>query len=106
MGQTSQDDEPCLPYGEVEGQSLKILLTLVLINAGKNYFLWSGPVPMINISKLELIREAFTKTNEFRKTKVNPIFHKLVPGLVSLKGEKWVKHRRMMNPAFRMEKLK
>lgn len=83
-----------------------MILRLVLINAGKNYFLWSGPVPMINISKLELIREAFTKTNEFRKTKVNPIFHKLVPGLVSLKGEKWVKHRRMMNPAFRMEKLK
>ncbi|KNA05769.1 hypothetical protein SOVF_187170 [Spinacia oleracea] len=78
----------------------------LLTKFGKNYFLWSGPVPMINISKPELIREAFTKTNEFRKTKVNPIFHKLVPGLVSLEGEKWVKHRRMMNPAFRIEKLK
>lgn len=44
--------------------------------------------------------------HEFRKTKVNPIFEKLIPGMVSYEGDKWAKHRRLINPAFHIEKLK
>ncbi|XP_010685026.2 cytochrome P450 CYP72A219 [Beta vulgaris subsp. vulgaris] len=73
---------------------------------GKNYYFWAGPVPILHISKPELIREAFTKMHEFRKTKVNPIFEKLIPGMVSYEGDKWAKHRRLINPAFHIEKLK
>ncbi|XP_021718978.1 cytochrome P450 CYP72A219-like [Chenopodium quinoa] len=73
---------------------------------GEDFFLWFGPIPMIQISKPQLIREAFTKTQELQKLKVNPIFEKLFPGIVNLEGEKWAKHRKLINPAFHVEKLK
>ncbi|CAO2818233.1 unnamed protein product [Amaranthus hypochondriacus] len=78
----------------------------ILSKYGKDYIVWLGPIPMIHISKPELIREAFIKTNEFKKPKVNPVFDKLFPGVVSYEGEKWAKHRKIINPAFHMEKLK
>lgn len=79
---------------------------MVFINAGKDYFVWAGPIPMINISKPELIREALTKMQDFQKAKWNPIIDKLFPGLVCYEGEKWSRHRKIINPAFHVEKLK
>ncbi|XP_021848477.2 cytochrome P450 CYP72A219 [Spinacia oleracea] len=73
---------------------------------GNDYFFWFGPIPMIQISKPEMIKEALIKTDEIRKVKVNPIFDKLLPGVVSYEGEKWAKHRKLINPAFHVEKLK
>ncbi|KMT10538.1 hypothetical protein BVRB_5g116620 [Beta vulgaris subsp. vulgaris] len=73
---------------------------------GKDYFLWFGPTPIITITKPELIREAFMKKDVFRKVKVNPTFDKLFPGLASYEGEEWAKHRKLINPAFHIEKLK
>ncbi|KMT10537.1 hypothetical protein BVRB_5g116610 [Beta vulgaris subsp. vulgaris] len=73
---------------------------------GNDFFLWFGPIPMLSISKPEMVREAFTKTHDIRKPKVNPVFDKLFPGLVSYEGEKWAQHRKLINPAFHMEKLK
>lgn len=75
-------------------------------NAGENCWTWFGPVPAINIAEPELIREAFTRMNEFQKTRLNPLIGLLVPGLVGYEGEKWAKHRKLVNPAFHMEKLK
>lgn len=75
-------------------------------NAGKDFFLWFGPTPAVHLSNPEFVREAFTKTQEFGKPKLNPLFHKLLPGLVSYEGEKWAKHRKLINPAFHVEKLK
>ena len=74
--------------------------------AGKDYFIWAGPTPMINIFKPEMIREALTKFRDIQKPKLNHIVDKLFPGLINYEGEEWINHRKLLNPAFHMEKLK
>jgi len=57
------------------------------------------------LNEPEQIREVFNKMSEFPKVQYK--FMKLITrGLVKLEGEKWSKHRRIINPAFHMEKLK
>lgn len=75
-------------------------------NAGKDFFLWQGPIPILHLSKPELVKEVFTRIDEFHKPKVNIMLAKLLPGLVRYEGEKWAKHRKLINPAFHVEKLK
>ncbi|PIA45522.1 hypothetical protein AQUCO_01600005v1 [Aquilegia coerulea] len=74
---------------------------------GKITFDWRGPKVRVNIMDPELIREVFSnKYHGFSKTKVNPYLKLIVTGLVSHDGDTWVKHRRIINPAFHIEKLK
>lgn len=73
---------------------------------GKTFFVWAGPTPMVSITNPELIREVFTKMHDFQKAKFNPIFDELFPGLGSYEGEDCAQHRKIINLAFHMEKLK
>ncbi|CAJ2659449.1 unnamed protein product [Trifolium pratense] len=73
---------------------------------GKNSFIWLGPVPRLNISDPELIKDVLNKYDDFRKPDVNPLIKLLIKGLVNLEGEQWSKHRKIINPAFHIEKLK
>ena len=54
----------------------------------------------------ELIKDVLNKIYDFPKPDTNPLFKLLVTGLVNYEGEKWSKHRRIINPAFNLEKLK
>ena len=56
----------------------------------------------------ELVREvASNKDGRFVKTKLATRMIKLlVGGVAILDGEKWAKHRMIMNPSFHAEKLK
>lgn len=74
--------------------------------AGKNCFIWIGPKPRVYIMDPELIKDVFTNIGEFRKPRINPLSRLLSLGVVSYEGEKWAKHRKIINPAFRIEKLK
>jgi cytochrome P450 len=74
--------------------------------AGKNSFIWFGPTPRVNITDPELIKDVLNKYYDFRKPEGNPLFKLLVNGLVNLEGEQWSKHRKIINPAFHLEKLK
>ncbi|KAI4351458.1 hypothetical protein L6164_005827 [Bauhinia variegata] len=73
---------------------------------GKNAFVWLGTRPWVLIKDPELIKEILNKINDFPKPPRNPYFKLLASGLVSYEGEKWAKHRKLINPAFNLEKLK
>ncbi|XP_027172442.1 cytochrome P450 CYP72A219-like isoform X1 [Coffea eugenioides] len=69
---------------------------------GKNTYIWLGPKLTVVIMNPEHIREItiFQKPGDTPDTKL------LVQGLVSYDGNKWAKHRKLITPAFHVEKLK
>ncbi|KAK4285783.1 hypothetical protein QN277_002433 [Acacia crassicarpa] len=75
-------------------------------NYGKNSFIWFGPNPVVTIANPEDIKEVFSNISVFQKVSNNPLGKLLVTGLIEHNGEKWMKHRRVINPAFHLEKLK
>lgn len=68
--------------------------------------MWFGPIPRVNITDPEQIKDVLNKIYDFRKPNSNPLVRLLANGLVSYEGEKWNKHRKIINPAFHLEKLK
>ncbi|KAJ8755703.1 hypothetical protein K2173_022686 [Erythroxylum novogranatense] len=75
-------------------------------DCGKNSFNWMGPIPRVNIMDPQSLKEVFLKIDEFQKPKGNPLVKLLATGLANYEGEKWAKHRKIINPAFHLEKLK
>ncbi|KAF5948696.1 hypothetical protein HYC85_014653 [Camellia sinensis] len=68
------------------------------MNAGKNSFMWVGPVPRVNIMEPELIKEILSKTKLTCQASHG--------GIAFYEDEQWAKHRKIHIPAFHMEKLK
>ncbi|XP_057451000.1 cytochrome P450 72A68-like [Lotus japonicus] len=73
---------------------------------GRNSFIWFGPTPRVTLTDPELIKDVFNKISDFPKPNSNPLVNLLATGLVSYEGDKWSKHRRIINPAFHIENLK
>ncbi|XP_049374072.1 cytochrome P450 CYP72A219-like [Solanum verrucosum] len=74
---------------------------------GKNCFVWFGPKPMILIMESEQIREIFAKNYVYQKPHHNnPVANLLARGIANYEEDKWAKHRKILKPAFHMEKLK
>ncbi|KAI4970453.1 hypothetical protein ZWY2020_001367 [Hordeum vulgare] len=61
------------------------------------HFTWFGPTPRVMIPDPELVREILSN-NRFGKLRAD--------GVASHQGEKWAKHRRILNPAFHHDKIK
>nr|GME21417.1 cytochrome P450 CYP72A219-like [Ipomoea batatas] len=75
--------------------------------AGKKSYFWQGPVARVLIMDPEMLREILYKYNIFQKpVSASPIFRLLVAGIVSQEGERWVKHRTLLNPAFKLHNFK
>ncbi|CAE5967293.1 unnamed protein product [Arabidopsis arenosa] len=82
-------------------------LALKMLNShGKTFFIWIGPIPTIVITNPEQIKEVFNKVYDFEKASTFPLIRLLAGGLASYKGDKWASHRRIINPAFHLEKIK
>ncbi|KAF9596061.1 hypothetical protein IFM89_006988 [Coptis chinensis] len=74
---------------------------------GKLNLSWHGPNPRLNIMDPEMIRDILSnKFGHFGKMKSNPLGKLLTEGVSSYEGVKWVKHRKIITPAFHQEKLK
>ncbi|OWM88555.1 hypothetical protein CDL15_Pgr002322 [Punica granatum] len=73
---------------------------------GKDCFTWIGPTPRVIIMNPEHIKDVFAKIDDFQKPASNPVLKMLAYGLVSFNGEKWALHKKIINPAFHLEKLK
>lgn len=73
--------------------------------AGKKSFLWLGPKPAVLILEPEMIKEMLAKYHDFERPN-NPAMMEMVRGLVVCEASRWSMYRRIINPAFHMEKLK
>ncbi|KAF8675959.1 hypothetical protein HU200_047459 [Digitaria exilis] len=74
---------------------------------GKTCFSWFGPIPNVTIADPALVKDLLSnKFGHFEKPQLPALTKLISDGLTSHEGEKWVKHRRILNPAFHLEKLK
>ncbi|XP_059454376.1 cytochrome P450 734A1-like [Corylus avellana] len=75
---------------------------------GKTFLYWFGSKPRLAISDPDTIKEVLLNTSGcFGKVRQNPLARLLfAQGLVGLTGEKWAVHRRIINQAFNMERVK
>lgn len=75
-------------------------------NYGEKSFIWDGPTPSVIITKPEDMNVILTKIYDFQKTIPNPFVKRITNGLSRLEGQKWAQERKLLNPAFHMDKLK
>ncbi|XP_043723197.1 cytochrome P450 CYP72A219-like isoform X5 [Telopea speciosissima] len=74
---------------------------------GKLSAFWLGTTPVLYIMDPNLIREIMSnKFGHFEKIKGFGLARYFIGGVAVYEGEKWAKHRRIINPAFHVEKLK
>ncbi|CAL4914588.1 unnamed protein product [Urochloa decumbens] len=75
---------------------------------GEPFLYWYGPQPRICIFDYELARQILSsKSGHFVKNDAHPTLLALVgKGLGFMEGADWVRHRRIINPAFTIDKLK
>ena len=75
---------------------------------GKVALTWFGPEPRVVVTDPKLFREILSnKHGQFGKHKsILRIERLMANGLTTHQGEKWVTHRRIINHAFHLEKLK
>ncbi|KAL1189254.1 Cytochrome [Cardamine amara subsp. amara] len=75
---------------------------------GETFLYWQGTEPRLCISDHELAKQILSnKFGFFVKPKIRPDIIKLTgTGLVLVDGLNWVRHRRILNPAFSIDKIK
>lgn len=65
-----------------------------------------GPTPVLLLIDPELIKEVLTKNYVYQKPNTNYLGKLVAEGFATYDTDKWAKHRRIVNPAFHLEKLK
>ncbi|CAN1177817.1 Cytochrome P450 CYP72A616 [Linum perenne] len=74
---------------------------------GKVSMFWFARTPKVVITDPDMIQQVLSnKDGHFGKPPLNPLILILARGLTVLEGEEWAKHRKIINPAFHVDKLK
>lgn len=74
---------------------------------GRTFLFWFGPTPRLAVSDPDAIKLVLTDPGCFVKVGFNPLSRQLFgEGLVALKGDKWAQRRKILSPAFNMERVK
>uniref|UniRef100_A0ACD5XYA3 Uncharacterized protein n=1 Tax=Avena sativa TaxID=4498 RepID=A0ACD5XYA3_AVESA len=75
---------------------------------GKVFLSWAGYTPALWVGDYEMVKQILAnKAGMYRKPDPGPnILALLGKGLVFADGDQWVRHRRVVHPAFTMDKLK
>ncbi|KAH7565914.1 hypothetical protein JRO89_XS08G0037900 [Xanthoceras sorbifolium] len=73
----------------------------------KVFVVWVGIIPRVSIMDPKLIKEIMlNKSGDFPQLEGNSFTKLFATGLASYDGDKWAIHRKILNPAFHIEKLK
>ncbi|KAJ4778095.1 Cytochrome P450 [Rhynchospora pubera] len=75
---------------------------------GRTFLFWFGPKPLILISDMDLVKKVlFDKSGFYEKPDLPLAVNDLLgKGLPLMNGPDWVRHRRVIKPAFHIDKLK
>uniref|UniRef100_A0A0E0EEX4 Cytochrome P450 n=1 Tax=Oryza meridionalis TaxID=40149 RepID=A0A0E0EEX4_9ORYZ len=75
---------------------------------GKTFMYWFGARPTICLADVSMVRQVLSdRTGMYPKNVSNPYFARLLgKGLVLTDGNEWKRHRKVVHPAFNMDKLK
>ncbi|KAM5564837.1 cytochrome P450 734A1-like [Rosa sericea] len=74
---------------------------------GKNFLYWFGSKPRVAIADPEMIKQVLINTSgSFQRVPLTPSTRVLFGnGLPALEGERWAFHRKIVNQAFKMERV-
>uniref|UniRef100_A0A0E0LNS7 Cytochrome P450 n=1 Tax=Oryza punctata TaxID=4537 RepID=A0A0E0LNS7_ORYPU len=75
---------------------------------GRTFVYWFGARPTICLADMSMVRQVLSdRTGIYPKNLTNPYFARLLgKGLVLTDGDEWKRHRKVVHPAFNMDKLK
>ncbi|KAG8099273.1 hypothetical protein GUJ93_ZPchr0013g36596 [Zizania palustris] len=75
---------------------------------GKMFVYWSGAKVTVCLADVNTVKQVLSdRTGMYPKNLLNPYFARLLgKGLVLIDGEEWKRHRKVVYPAFNMDKLK
>ncbi|PAN50418.2 hypothetical protein PAHAL_9G480000 [Panicum hallii] len=76
-------------------------------HGGRACLSWFGPVPRVIVADPGVAGDVLSsKFGHLERPNFAALTRLLADGVAGLEGEKWVRHRRILNPAFHLEKLK
>lgn len=79
-----------------------------LPHAGQTYVYWFGDTPDVFIGDVDMVRQVLSnRMGLFLKNPMNEHFARLLAkGLPLIDGDNWKRHRKVIHPAFNVDKLK